>query len=378
MKKLDQGILLIVFLLLGIGLVQVYSSSFIFSTETRGDGLFFFKRQLLFLAIGIATLFITSLLPFRWLEKSALPLWLMAVAGLIATFIPGIGLRGGGAARWVHFPGGFNIEPSELIKVAFPLLLASFFNHDKTQWSGGKWGFWLFIIFAPLILLLRQPDFGSFAICTIILLILLFCFGLRWSYILASTATVIPAIYFLIMRVPYRRARVMAFLDPWQDPSQKGFQVIQSMLSFHSGGFTGRGLGQGQSKLFFLPEAHTDFTLAVLGEELGFLGFLFVISLLGYLVFRGFQIAFQSEDRFTKGAALGLTSVLGLGVVINSGVALGLLPTKGLTLPFLSYGGTSLVMTCFAVGLLLNIDKRNQSLVGVRSSRHWKSKIKIK
>ncbi|HOY15562.1 MAG TPA: FtsW/RodA/SpoVE family cell cycle protein, partial [Saprospiraceae bacterium] len=186
---------------------------------------------------------------------------------------------------------------------------------------------------------------------------LLFAFGLKWRYIIASFAVIIPSFYFLVMTIPYRRARVFAFLDPWSDPEQKGFQVIQSMMSFSSGGLTGSGLGQGQGKLFFLPEAHTDFTMAVLGEEIGFIGFVMVMALYGFIVLRGLQIAVKCQDNFHKALAIGVSITFGISVFINVGVVMGILPTKGLTLPFLSYGGSSLVTLCLMFGLLLNVEK---------------------
>ena len=169
-----------------------------------------------------------------------------------------------------------------------------------------------------------------------------------------------PAFYVLIVQVPYRFARIQAFLDPWADPSNKGFQVIQSMLSFRAGGIWGQGIGQGQGKLFFLPEAHTDFTLAVLGEELGFVGVMLVLLLYAFIVYKGFQIALKTEQTFPKAVAIGLSLAFGLSVFINFGVVMGLLPTKGLTLPFLSYGGSSLLVNCFAMGLLMNINNYSQ------------------
>ncbi|MGZ3797280.1 MAG: FtsW/RodA/SpoVE family cell cycle protein, partial [Pseudobdellovibrionaceae bacterium] len=190
---------------------------------------------------------------------------------------------------------------------------------------------------------------------------LLFAFGLRWRYIIAFASAILPAVYFLIMAVPYRRARVLAFLDPWSNPASTGFQVIQSMLSFHSGGLTGAGIGQGQGKLFFLPEAHTDFTLAVFGEEMGFVGFLVILSLYGFVVMRGIQIAVKVEETFKKSMVLGFTLSFALSVFINAGVVMGLLPTKGLTLPFLSYGGSSLVVLCFTFGLILNVENSLES-----------------
>jgi cell division protein FtsW len=226
-------------------------------------------------------------------------------------------------------------------------------------------------LIAPLFLVLRQPDFGTFFICCAVFIGVLFAFGLKWRYVIGSITVAIPSFYFLVMKVPYRRARILAFLDPWADPEQKGFQVIQSMLSIQSGGLTGAGLGQGQGKLFFLPEAHTDFTLAVLGEEMGFLGILVVLALYGYLVFRGLQITTRTERPFAKVLALGLSLTFALSVFINAGVVMGLLPTKGLTLPFLSSGGSSLVMSCFLFGLLLSVERVDRQMIpaGKRAER---------
>jgi cell division protein FtsW len=355
-KYLSSSLFLSIITLLGIGLVQVYSSSFIFAIESYGDGLFFFKRQLIFALIAAMVLVGTVHIPFRIIEKFGWMLWGLATLGVLATFIPGLGVRVGGAIRWIHLPFGIRFEPAELLKISFSVWFASLICRQENILGKVKW-YWLTLaMIAPLLLLLKQPDFGSFAIILIVGVSLLFAFGLQWKYIAASLAVLIPAFYFLVMLVPYRRARVLAFLDPWSDPTQKGFQVIQSMLSFHSGGLTGAGLGQGQGKLFFLPEAHTDFTLAVLGEEMGFIGFSLILALYGFVVFRGIQIAMKVEDTFKRALALGLSLTFGLSVFINAGVVMGLLPTKGLTLPFLSYGGSSLIALCFMFGLILNIE----------------------
>jgi cell division protein FtsW len=215
----------------------------------------------------------------------------------------------------------------------------------------------LVVIAMPLPILLHQPDFGTFTIYSLVLFALLFMNGLRWRYIVSVVLMALPTFYFLVMNKPYRRARLMAYLDPWSDPAKSGFQVIQSMLSFSSGGVTGEGLGQGQGKLFFLPEAHTDFTLAVLGEEMGFVGFLIIMFLYAFIILRGFQIGAWVEDKFAKNIALGLAVLFALQVFTNIGVVLGLLPTKGLTLPFLSYGGSSLVVLGMLFGILINVDK---------------------
>ena len=375
MLRLDRGILFAVFALLGIGLVQVYSSSFIFAIESRGDGLFFFKRQLFFTVVAVGVLLMTASIPFRWIEKFGWMLWIAAAVGVVATMVPSLGIRAGGAARWLKLPGGIVFEPSELVKISISLLLATYFSEKFAARfeSFGKMNLPIRagLLIVPLLFVLHQPDFGTFAICTSVFVSILFAFGLQWRYVIAAFTVAVPSFYFLVMNVPYRRARVLAFLDPWADPEVKGFQVIQSMLSFQSGGVTGVGLGQGQGKLFFLPEAHTDFTMAVLGEEMGFVGFLVVVGLYGYLVFRGLQLATRAEDRYHKVLALGLSLTFAFSVFINCGVVMGLLPTKGLTLPFLSYGGSSLMMCCFLFGLLLNVDRTDRKAlpVGRRAER---------
>ncbi len=356
LRYLSSSLFLAIITLLGIGLVQVYSSSFIFAIESYGDGLFFFKRQLLFAAISFAVLVGTIHIPFEYIRKYGWTLWLIGSVGVALTFVPGLGVKVGGAMRWIQLPLGFRFEPGEFLKVAFAVLFASLLVRHEIFLGRVKWHWVLLFLMAPLFLLLRQPDFGTFAIIVMVAATLLFAFGLQWKYVIGGICVMIPAFYFLVMNVPYRRARVLAFLDPWSDPAAKGFQVIQSMLSFHSGGLTGVGLGQGQGKLFFLPEAHTDFTMAVFGEEMGFLGFVALLALYGFVVFRGIQIAVKAEDPFKRALCLGLSVTFALSVFINSGVVMGLLPTKGLTLPFLSYGGSSLVVLCFMFGLIINVE----------------------
>ncbi len=357
LKFLSSPILLTIIALLGVGLVQVYSSSYIFATESYGDALYFFKRQAFFVITGFFLLVTMTQIPLEKFERWSWLFWIAAGVGVLVTFIPGLGIRAGGAARWIRLPFGLRFEPSELLKLSFTLLFASILVRSENILSRFKWPVLLSIFAVPIALLLKQPDFGSFAIIICVAIGLLFVFGLKWRYILTSFAIVIPAFYFLVMTKDYRRARVLSFLDPWSDPEQKGFQVIQSMLSFHSGGVIGSGIGQGQGKLFFLPEAHTDFTLAVFGEEMGFVGFIILLSLYGFLVLRGFQIGVKAENKFHKAVAIGFSMTFAMSIFINAGVVMGLLPTKGLTLPFLSYGGSSLLMLCFMFGLILNIEK---------------------
>ncbi len=357
LRHLSSSLLLAVMGLLGVGLVQVYSSSYVFATESYGNGLYFFNKQLLFTLIAFVVLLIFAQVPLRWIEKWGWLAWILAALGILVTFAPGIGVRVGGAARWIQLPMGFRFEPSEALKMSFSLLFASLLCREENILSKIKLSYLVFFIIAPLFLLLKQPDLGSFVIIIMVGVALLFSFGLRWRYFVLAFILAIPAFYYLVMTKDYRRARVLAFLDPWADPEQKGFQVIQSMLSFSNGGFLGVGLGQGQGKLFFLPEAHTDFTLAVLSEEVGFLGFFLVMCLYGFIVLRGFQVAVRCKKNFYKAVALGISITFAMSVFINVGVVTGLLPTKGLTLPFLSYGGSSLVVLCAMFGILLNIER---------------------
>lgn len=361
LRYLTSSLFLSIIALIGIGLVQVYSSSFIFAIESYGDGLFFFKKQLVFALIAFVALIGAIHIPFRYIEKYGWLAWVGAAGLLMTTFIPGFGVRVGGAIRWIQLPFGVRFEPAELLKISFSILFASLLCRQQNFLARLKWPMLFLLVVAPMALLLKQPDFGSFAIILMVGVGLLFAFGLRWRYIAAAATVILPAVYFLVMAVPYRRNRVLAFLDPWSDPASRGFQVIQSMLSFHSGGLTGAGIGQGQGKLFFLPEAHTDFTLAVFGEEMGFIGFLIILSLYGFVVMRGIQIAVKTEEPFKKSMVLGLTLSFALSVFINAGVVMGLLPTKGLTLPFLSYGGSSLVVLCFTFGLILNVENSLES-----------------
>lgn len=360
LKPFSSPLLLALLALMGIGLVQVYSSSYVFATEEFGNGLFFFQRQFAYAGLGLFVLVGASMLPIEWIKKWAWLLWVGASVGILMTFVPGLGVRVGGSLRWLDLPFGFRFEPSELLKFSVGILFATLLTRRESVLHRVH-GFWILLaVLLPTFLLLKQPDFGSFALIFSVFFSLLFVFGLKWRYIAASVLVAIPTFYVLVMSKPYRRARVFAFLDPWADPETKGFQIIQSMLSFSSGGILGQGLGQGQGKLFFLPEAHTDFTMAVLGEEMGFIGYILILSLYAFIILRGFQIAIRCEDLFRKAAALGITLTFAFSVFINAGVVTGLLPTKGLTLPFLSYGGSSLVVMCLMFGLLLNIEKSLQ------------------
>lgn len=358
-RNKDKEVLLVLVALIGFGLIQVYSSSYIFALEEYGDSYYFFKKQLLFAVIGLTALFGVSKIPLAWLQKWG---WLLApitILALIMTLVPGVGIKVGGAKRWLPGLMGVRIEPCEVFKIALPFLLATFIAYkDDYELGAWRWVVRGISIAVPMGVFIFQPDFGSFTMSALMIATVVFAYGLPWKYVLAAILGAIPIFYFLVASSSYRMARVMAFLDPWQDPTGRGFQGIQSMLTFSSGGLFGAGLGDGQGKLLFLPEAHTDFTLAVLGEEMGYFGFVLLLALYGYLVVRGLQISNRAHTTYLKILALGLTVCFAFSVAINMGVVLGLLPTKGLTLPFLSYGGSSLVMSCVLFGILLNIQRQ--------------------
>jgi len=364
LDDIDRGLLLVVLFLLGLGLVQVYSSSFIYAIEFYSDGLFFFKKQLLYSFLSILVLLFVLWIPSHHQRKLGVALWVVALLGVALTFIPSFSIKSGGAVRWIHLPLGQRFQPSELLKVTYPFIVAYWIRFIKNPHSNSYFKFLsTLIVLAPLAALLKQPDFGAVVIIGLGLFSILFVFGLKWRFIVMGFGAMIPALYYLVVKVPYRWARVEIYLDPWKDATGKGFQMIQSMLSFSSGGISGAGLGESQGKLFFLPEAHTDFTLSIFGEEWGFIGFLFITILYGYIIVRSFQISVQSTDVINKAVALGLGVTFGSSVFVNMGVAMGALPTKGLTLPFLSYGGSSLLCLSFAMAILLCIDKESRLMI---------------
>jgi cell division protein FtsW len=355
--ELDRTMLLTILTLIGVGIILVYSSSFIFAIESRNDGYFFFKKQLAYSILGMVALFGAATLPFGLIRKYGFISWILFGVMICLTFIPGIGVRSGGAIRWIHLGGGVYIEPSEFLKISLPLLMSYLISKFDESPEKLKTFMISMLLFFPLPVLLKQPDFGSFAVCTLVIFSLLFTFGLRWFWVISGSAIASVSFYALVMQVPYRKARIMAFMDPWSAIAHGGYQVIQSLLSFYTGGLVGSGLGQGQGKLFFLPEAHTDFIFSVLGEETGFIGVMILFSIYGFLMFRAFQMTSRLKDLKAQVMAMGLCMVFTVQVLINLCVVFGLLPTKGLALPFLSYGGSSMIATCVLFGLLLNIQR---------------------
>lgn len=357
MKDLDRKLLLGLLSLLGLGLVQVYSSSYILAVENFDNGLHFFYKQGLAIFLGLLVLLGSARLPWAQWERLFIFLWGATTLLLVATLIPGVGVKVGGARRWINL-GLFRFEPSELLKILIPWLFSFIYRHWENvgHWSKRPpaWFLWL----TPVFLLLLQPDFGSFSIILLVVILLLFIVGFSWRYFLWMATGLIPALIFLVVRTPYRLNRVVAFLNPWADPSNSGFQLIQSLMTVRNGGFSGQGIGAGQGKLFFLPEAHTDFTFAVFAEEMGFIGVLGLFFVYGFIFWKTLRIAQRALSNEHRIFVFGGAILFGLNTLFNISVVLGMLPTKGLALPFLSYGGSSVLCHCLLFGWILNLDRQ--------------------
>ncbi|WP_020675399.1 putative lipid II flippase FtsW [Geopsychrobacter electrodiphilus] len=358
-RDFDTTLLLLAVALTCLGVVMVFSSSCVVAGEKYGDAFFFLKKQLKFALVGGLLMALTMYVDYEFWRKIAIPLLLLGICLLALLFVPGMGVTAGGAARWLRLPG-ITVQPAEFVKLGLVLYLASSMTRKKEKIRSFKLGLlpYILVLGAILGLLLLQPDLGSAMIISGVALTMLLMAGARWSFVVPLVLSVLPAVYFMIMHVDYRRRRILAFLNPWKDPYDTGFQIIQSMIAFGSGGVFGKGLGGSEQKLFFLPEAHTDFIFSVIGEELGLIGVLAVSGIFLLLVLRGLRIAWYATDPFARYLAFGLTLLLGMEAFVNMAVCLGLLPTKGLALPFISYGGTSLIASLVAVGILLNISSR--------------------
>ncbi len=355
-KKPDLILLLVTLLLVTVGTVMIYSSSSILATERFHDGQFFLKKQLFFLILGILIMVLMTRIPYYQLRKLAWPGIVVSALFLCALMVPGLGIRAGGAVRWLNI-GVFSFQVSEMVKIALILFLAHFLALKVNRIREIRHGLLIPLgVMGGLVgLILLQPDFGTTVILAAITLMMIYLAGGRILHLAGLAALFIPAAVWLLLHKSYRLARLMTFLDPWKDPHRSGFQIIQSMISFGSGGAFGVGIGDGMQKLFYLPEPHTDFILSVIAEESGFIGVVLILFLYIVLIIRGFQISLKAPDLFGNLLAAGLTMLIALEAFINIAGIMGLIPLKGLALPFLSYGGTSLLMSLAAIGILLNI-----------------------
>ncbi len=357
--RFDYILLIVTLALVGVGVVMVYSTSAIMAGDRFQDPYYFLKKQALFAGIGFILMILSLFFPYGILKRLAYPILIVSVLLLVAVLIPGIGYRAGGAMRWLKVQS-VSFQPSEFAKLGLVIFLAYFLTKKDEKIRSFSFGFLPTVLLSGLVVILvaREPDLGAALFLSAMVFLLLFVSGARVIYMAGALLLTIPVVYYLLMNVGYRYKRLMSFVRPWDDPTGTSFQIIQSFLSFGSGGLFGLGLGEGRQKLFFLPAPHTDFIFSVIGEELGLVGAMVVVLLFFVFTVRGIQIGLSLDDRFGTYLALGITLMISLQAVINMAVVLGLLPTKGLTLPFISYGGTSLITNLVGVGILLHLSTR--------------------
>jgi cell division protein FtsW len=345
--------------LLAVGITMVLSTSYLYSQEHFSDGTYFFRKQLTAVGLGLLTLFIAVLLPAPAYRRIAYPLLALTLLMLALVLIPGIGLSRGGARRWLNL-AGFVFQPAELAKISIVAYLAHSLAKKKEKVQTFAIGILPHLMIGGLFLglVLLEPDLGTALILGLILFLMLFLSGARSAHLLCIGLMALPVLALSVIGAEYRLRRLLTFLDPWRDASSSGFQIIQSYIAFGSGELLGRGLGESRQKLFYLPEAHTDFIFSVIGEELGLLGALAVLALFGIIVVRGFRLTSRIAEPFEQYLCFGLTTLLGLQALIHMGVVMGLMPTKGLVLPFISYGGSAMVMNLAGAGILLSLSRR--------------------
>jgi len=357
----SKAIVFAMYTLAAIGVVMIYSASAVYADQVFHSPTYFLKRQLLYVLIGSVAFLISSSIDPDFLKEHSRFLMCVAIALLLAVFFPFLGRSAGGARRWIQLPF-FTFQPVEYAKLAMCIYLADYLSRKKQSIATGS----ISVFFPPIVLLflifglvIIQPDLGSCVFLFLLMGILFFLSGIRLRYILLAAAAVVIGFIFLVWKAPYRMNRITAYLDPWKDPRGSGFQIIQSFVAFGLGGIKGVGLGKSTQKLFYLPQSHTDFIFSIIGEELGLIGALGVLALYAVFFFFGNRLAQRCRDPYFRLLAFALIVFITLQALINLLVAVGLIPTKGLPLPFVSYGGTALIFHMLSVGILVAIDKRS-------------------
>ena len=353
----DPVLMATVLALVAFGVVMVYSASAVFASQMFHDGEHFLVRQAIYAVVGLVLIVALARLDYHVLRPLAYPM--LGASVLMMLYIAaGFGHSAGGAARWISI-GPIHVQPAETAKVTMFFWLAYSLSKKADRIRSFSVGFLPHALVAGFVMLLclRQPDFGSAVMIALLTFVLLFTAGARTGYILGATLLVAPIVYALITRSEYRMRRIQAFLDPFAHRYDVGYQIFESLVSFGSGGLSGVGIGDSRQKLFFLPEAHTDFISAIVGEELGFVGILATMIAFAVVVVRGLRAAFRAADDYGTYLAVGLTLFIGIQAFTNLAVTMGLVPTKGLALPFLSFGGSSLLVNCAAIGVLLNVSR---------------------
>jgi cell division protein FtsW len=357
----SRGIYIPVLALVAIGIVMVYSSTALMSTKEFGSSFHYLKNHIFTVSLGLAAMFLLSQINYLKLRLLAITLLILGLILLVLVFVPGIGLSANGARRWLRlWPTTF--QPSEFVKLALVIFLADYMTKYSHKMRDFRFGILIpagiMLFFQGIIII--QPDFGAVMSLGILTMGMIFLGGARLKHIGACILCALPVVVFLLISKPYRVKRVTAFLDPWADPLGSGFQLVQSFIAFGSGSIFGVGIGGSKQKLFFLPEVHTDFIFSLIGEELGLIGVLIVVSLFLWLFVRGIWVARKASDTFSHYLAFGLTMMIGCQALINFAVTTGLMPTKGLPLPFISYGGSAQLINMAAMGILISIAKRNE------------------
>ncbi len=358
-RTMDIFLVIAVLALLGIGLVMVHSASSVATLTDYGDSFFYLKRQSMWAAFGLIGLLIASRIDYHRWNEYAVILMGISILILLAVLHPSIGVVVNGARRWIEIAGQ-RFQPSEFAKLGLIFFTASGLAYNQNRIKRLVTAAPYVVIAAAVCgLVLLQPDLGTAVAIGGTAFIMWFAAGFHWFHLTFLVAIAAPATWKAIMMEEYRRDRFMAFLNPWADPLGDGYHIIQSLLALGSGGLFGLGLGNSRQKLFYLPERHTDFIFAIIGEELGLIGALLVIGLFGMLAYRGFRIALHAPDTFGRLLAAGITSMIILQALINIGVVTGSLPVTGITLPLISSGGSSLIPTLGSIGILLNISRHS-------------------
>lgn len=358
----DMMLVLVTLSLLTVGMIMVYSASAIWASYKFHDSFFFAKRQLLFAGVGVVGMFVVSNIDYWLFRTHAKKILIACFILLVLVLVPGVGLVRGGARSWIGI-GAFSIQPSEFMKLGMMVFLSKYLADNQKNITSFKKGLvpTLGLVFLAFGLIMLQPDLGTGTVMVGTCVIIIFVAGARISHFMGLGIVGVAGFVGLIASAPYRIKRITSFLDPWSDPLGTGFQIIQSLYAIGPGGLFGLGLGQSRQKFMYLPEPQTDFIFAILSEELGFIGGSFVILLFSLLLWRGIRIALSAPDLFGTFLAVGIVSMIAIQVMINIGVVIGLMPVTGITLPFLSYGGSSLTLMLLAVGVLLNISRHARS-----------------
>jgi cell division protein FtsW len=376
-RSYDHFILISALTLMALGLTMVFNASTVMAQAQYQDPYYFIKRQVVYALLGVGVLFLGRTVDYHRYQRLAYPFLFISLLCLILVFVPGIGGKVRGAARWLKL-GPFTLQPSEFAKLTVALFLAYSLTKKQEKMKFFSIGFLPHMMVAGVFIILvgLEPDFGTAITIAAIVFTMLFIGGTRLTHILLALGSGVCLAIIMVIRDPKKMGRIFSYLDPWKYGQDVGYQLKQSLLAIGSGGLWGLGPGQSRAKLFYLPDAHTDFIISVFSEETGFLGVMLVLILFVVLVYRGFLLSLRAPDSFGSYLALGLTLLIGLPAVINLGVVSGIFPTKGLSLPFLSYGGSSLLANLLAVGILLNISSRiKRPVLAVGREEEKKGKV---